>query len=55
MRFTCVLYGNTLYFSEKTVVQNEHRFRKKTAVFALFQSDFDGNVATSTERANHSF
>ena len=54
MRFTCVLHENTLYFIKKKVVQIEH-FSKKTAFFAVFQCDFDENVATSSERANDAF
>ena len=55
MRFTCVLHENTLYFNEKKCCSNWTLFSKKTALFAVFQCDFDANVATSTERANDVF
>ena len=42
---------NKLYFMGKSV-QIEHFFRKKTALFAVFQFDFDAIVPTSSERTH---
>ena len=40
---------------KKSVAQIEHFFSKKKALIAVFQCDFDANVATSSERANNAF